>query len=110
MPKTIPLQDSVHCGGKYCTNFVHRLHGETCAYCGRYLCLTCFHEKGCCKDCEDIILETDVEISRIEFEERVYAETYYKDPEGKATNYTPEELKELEEGWEAYGKLVQDTL
>lgn len=56
MPKTIPLQDSVHCGGKYCTNFVHRLHGETCPYCGRYLCLTCFHEIGCCKDCEETII------------------------------------------------------
>jgi len=71
MKNNVPSQDSTRCYGKYCTHFVSKTHGKTCPSCGAYICQTCFHEKGCCRDCEDILMETQVQIDRIERAEKV---------------------------------------
>jgi len=67
MTKTVPLQDSVPCGGKYCTSFVHPSNGKLCRGCGSYLCPTCVDEQVYCKECEDEITSTeDLETSHLD--------------------------------------------
>ena len=109
MKNNVPSQDSTRCYGKYCTHFVSKTHGKTCPSCGAYICQTCFHEKGCCRDCEDILMETQVQIDRIESSEADMNRKYYEDVLGKATNFTPEELKQMEDGWKFYDKVMLET-
>lgn len=100
MSKTIPLQDSVGCGGRYCTRNVHRLHGKTCKACGRYLCLTCYDEKGYCKDCDEA-----EQTMAADFANDCYREEHAKD----AGEFTEAEIAEMDESWEAYAELLKKS-
>ena len=103
MSKQVPSQDSVHCAGKYCTNFVHRLHsGKSCKSCGSHLCQECYDKIGYCEDCQEPVLtEHDKETMEADLNR-----VYYEDAMGKAVNFTPEELKQMEDCWKFYDKIM----
>jgi len=118
MSKTVPSQDSVHCSGKYCTKFVHPSHAHCCRTCGAYLCYECACVKGYCEDCTDVGTPIVVEVVQEEevhpllredyvkeTAEKDFDRLYYEDAAGLMTNFTPAELKEMEDGWKFMDKI-----
>ena len=102
MAKHVPSQDSVHCAGKYCTKFVHLTKGKACKSCGSHLCLECSDTVGYCEDCQEpVYTESDKETMEADLNRQ-----YYADAMGKAVNFTPEELKQMEDGWKFYDKVM----
>jgi len=111
---------------------VHLTNGKACKSCGSHLCLECSDKVGYCEDCqepipidpiveeiheassddyirEDVPEDSMLNVNNIHSARAIEEDLnrqYYADAMGKAVNFTPEELKEMEDGWKFYDKIM----